>query len=191
MLIDNQETVIEDLRQDGFSARHGDGSHQEILEAAGANNAKVVAAATGDDDVNLLIGQLARNTFGVETVVARVNQPSNTDAFEDLDIEAISSGMSIAWSMDNVIERPAISRWMTEMGRTGDVQEVEVSTEAIAGETVSELMTELPEDCHLALISRGDVNQLPHPDDTIEFGDHLTFIGRKESVRHAIEHCTA
>lgn len=191
LIIDNQETVIEDLREHDFTARHGDGSHQEVLEAAGASNAKVVAAATGDDDVNLLIGQLAKNTFDVETVVARVNQPGNTDAFEDLDIEAISSGMSIAWSMDNVIERPAISRWMTELGRTGDVQEVEVSTEAIAGETVSELMTELPEDCHLALISRGDVNQLPHPGDTIEIGDHLTFIGRKEAVRQAIDYCAS
>ena len=190
LIIDNNEETVEGLREDGFSARHGDGTHQEVLESVGADNAKVVAAATGDDDVNLLIGQLAKNTFGVETVVARVNQPGNTDAFADIDIEAISTGMSVAWSMDNVIERPAISRWMTELGRTGDVQEVEVSTETIAGETVSELMAELPEDCHLALVSRDDVNQLPYPEDTVELGDHLTFIGRKEAVRNAIDYCT-
>lgn len=191
LIIDNDEQAVENLREDGFSARHGDGTHQEMLESAGADNARVVAVATGDDDVNLLIAQLAKNTFEVERVVARVNQPGNTDAFEDLDIEAISTGMSVAWSMDNVIERPAISRWMTELGRTGDVQEVEVTTDAIVGETVSELMTDLPEDCHLALLSRDESNQLPHPGDTIERGDHLTFIGRTEAVRQAIDYCSA
>jgi NhaP-type Na+/H+ or K+/H+ antiporter len=190
LIIDNDEQAVEALRADGFSVRHGDGTHKEVLELAGANNARVVAAATGDDDVNLLVAQLARNTYEVERVVARVNQPGNTDAFEDLDIEAISTGMSVAWSMDNVIERPAISRWMTELGRTGDVQEIEVTNDAIVGATVSELMTGLPEDCHLALLSRDETNQLPHPNDTIERGDHLTFIGRTGAVRQAIDHCT-
>lgn len=190
LIIDNDEQAVETLRTDGFSVRHGDGTHQEVLESAGANSARVVAAATGDDDVNLLIAQLAKNTFEVERVVARVNQPGNTDAFEDLDVEAISTGMSVAWSMDNVIERPAISRWMTELGRTGDVQEIEVTNDAIVGETVSELMAELPEDCHLALLSRDETNHLPHPEDTIERGDHLTFIGRTEAVHQAIDYCT-
>jgi len=190
LLIDHDEAVVETLRSEGFSARHGDGADRGLLESVGADNAKVVAAATGDDDVNLLISQLARNTFDVERVVARVNQPENLDAFDDLDVEAISTGMSVAWSMDNVIERPAISRWMTELGQSGDVQEVEVTTEAVAGETVSELMADLPEDCHLALLSRDGVNQLPHPEDRIQLDDHLTVIGRTEAVREAIEYCT-
>ena len=191
LIIDNDEALVEELRGQGLTVRHGDGTEQSVLEGAGADNAKVVAAATGSDDANLLIGQLAKNTFDVETVVARVNQPDNLDAFHDLDIEAISTGMSVAWSMDNVIERPAISRWMTELGRTGDVQEVEVRSPEIAGETVAEFMAELPEDCHLALVSRDDVNALPEPDDTIELGDHLPFIGRKEAVREALNRCNA
>jgi len=191
LLVESDERVVEALRQDGFSVRNGDGTQQEVLEYAGIENARVVAAATKDDDVNLLIGQLAKNTYDVETVVARVNEPSNLDAFQDLDVEGISTSMSVAWSMDNVIERPRISQWMTELDRDGDVQEVEVSTEEHAGKTVAELSAELPEDCHLALLSRDEDNRLPHPEDTIERGDHLTFIGRREAVRHAIEYCTA
>jgi NhaP-type Na+/H+ or K+/H+ antiporter len=191
LLIETDEDVVEGLRRDGFSVHAGDGTKRDVLENAGADNAKVIAAATADDDVNLLIGQLARNTFGVETTVARVNEPDNIEAFEDLDIAAISTGMSIAWSMDNVIERPAIARWMTELDREGDVQEVEVTTDEMAGETVAELQSELPDDCHLALISRNEVNRLPHPSDTIELGDHLTFIGRKEAVREALAFCNA
>ncbi|MFB6284183.1 MAG: cation:proton antiporter [Halobacteria archaeon] len=190
LIIDEDEDTVEKLKADGYSARHGDGTSQEVLESVGAANAKVVAAATEEDDINLLASQLAKNTFDVDTVVARVNDPDNIDAFEDLDIEVISAGMSVAWSMDNVIERPAISRWMTELGRTGDVQEVEVTTEDIAGMTVSELMSELSEDCHLALLSREETNQIPHASDVIQYGDHLTFIGRTEAVKEAFDYCT-
>ncbi|WP_323676079.1 cation:proton antiporter [Halorubellus sp. PRR65] len=189
LIVESDDAVVEDLRRDGFSVHKGDGSRKDVLERAGADNAKVIAASTADDDVNLLIGQLARNTFDVETVVARVNDPDNVDAFEDLDVEAISSGMSIAWSMDNVIERPSIARWMTELDGEGDVQEVEVTSDRVVGTSVADLQSELPADCHLALIARASENRLPRPEETIERGDHLTFIGRKAAVREARDHC--
>ena len=189
VIIEADAETVDDLRADGFTAHHGDGTDRGTLRAAGAENAKVVATATPSDDENLLVGQLARSTFDVGTVVARVNEPANVDAFEDLDIEPISTGMSVAWSMDNLIERPAIARWMTELDRTGDVQEVEVTADATAGSTVSDLADRLPDDCYIALISRDDDNRIPHADDVIERGDHLTFIGRKGAVREAISTC--
>jgi len=189
LIIESDERVTERLRQDGFSVHKGDGTQKDTLDRAGADSAKVIAAATDDDDVNLLIGQLGKNTFGVDTAVARVNDPDNVEAFENLDIEAISTGMSVAWSMDNVIERPGIASWMTELDREGDVQEVEVTSEGVIGDTVSQLQTELPDNVHLALLTRGGENRLPHPEDQIEQGDHLTFIGRRENVRKALEYC--
>jgi Trk K+ transport system NAD-binding subunit len=92
--------------------------------------------------------------------------------------------------MDNVIERPGISQWMTELDQDGGVQEIEVTAAEHVGKTVSELTDDLPDGCHLALISRNGDNQLPHPDGTIELGDHLTLIGRKGAVRDAIAYCT-
>jgi Trk K+ transport system NAD-binding subunit len=189
VVIERDPDRVEALRREGFTVRQGDGSQHDILESAGAENAKVIGAATGDDDANLLVGQLAKNTFDVETVVARVNRPENTEAFRNLDIETISAGLSVAQSMDNLIERPGIARWMSELDRDGDVQEVEVSSEVIAGETIADLRADLPDDVHVALITRDHANRLPHADDRIELGDHLTFIGRKASVRQALTYC--
>jgi Trk K+ transport system NAD-binding subunit len=191
VVIERDPDRIEALRRDGFTVKEGDGSQRDVLESAGAEKAKVIAAATGSDDANLLVGQLATNTFEAETVVARVNRPENTEAFHNLDIEAISAGLSVAQSMDNVIERPGIARWMSELDRVGDVQEVEVSSESIAGETIAELRAELPDDVHVALITRDHENRLPHAEDRIELGDHLTFIGRKAAVRQALAYCEA
>ena len=191
IIVDNDEAAVEAAREAGFSAKLGDGGDRDVLRAAGAENAKVVACATSTDDVNLLIAQLAATTFGVETVVSRVNDPGNIDAFEALDVEPIQTGMSVAWSMDNVIERPAISKWMTELDRMGDVQEVEIDRAELDGMTVATLTDDLPDDCHLALISRDGDDRMPHRDDQVYQGDHATFIGRTEAVREAIDYCTA
>jgi NhaP-type Na+/H+ or K+/H+ antiporter len=187
VLLERDEAAVERLRTDGFTARQGDGTDLEFLRQSGIENAKIVVAATGDDDTNLLVSQLAGSKFGVETVISRVNQPDNVDAFEELEVEVISSSLSIAYAIDNLIERPALSKWMTELGRSGDVQEIEVTDEDLAGKTIADVDEELPRGCHIALVSRGEENTVPEPDFELAFGDHLTVLGRTDAVRDAIQ----
>ncbi len=189
VLIENDRTALEELRNDGFTAREGDGTDIDVLREAGAENARTVIAASGDDDVNLLVAQLARSKFGVETVIARVNNPSNVDAFEELDVETISAAESTAWAIDNVIERPALSKWMSELGRSGDVQEVEVTDEDLVGKRVVDVGEELPSGVLVALVSRNGTNEVPSADVELQKGDHITLIGRTDAVHEAIEQC--
>jgi NhaP-type Na+/H+ or K+/H+ antiporter len=186
VLIENDESIIERARNDGFTVHKGDGTDTEVLRSAGADNAKIVAAATGDDDANLLVAQLASSKFDVDTVIARANNPDNVDAFEDLGVRTISASMATAWAMDNVIERPALSNWMTELGRTGDVQEIEVTAEDLVGTTITELDEELPNGVLIALVGRDGDNHVPDGGFTLQHGDHITFLGRKEAVREAL-----
>jgi len=189
VLIEEDLSVLEDLRNDGFTARQGDGTDVEVLREAGAENARIVVAATGDDDVNLLVAQLAQSNFDVQTVIARANNPSNASAFEDLGVETISAAESTAWAIDNVIERPALSNWMSELGRSGDVQEVEITDESLIGKTVVDVGSELPGGVLIALVSRNGTNEVPSADVVLQEGDHITLIGRTEAVREAIEQC--
>jgi Trk K+ transport system NAD-binding subunit len=73
VIIDNDEPTIERVRGVGHTVHIGDGTSTEVLEAAGAENAKTLVAATGDDDANLLIAQLAHSTFDIERLIARVS----------------------------------------------------------------------------------------------------------------------
>jgi len=61
----------------------------------------------------------------------------------------------------------------------------------VAGRTVAELAADLPEDIHLALLSRDGGSRIPHADDVLEIGDHITFIGRTAAVDAAIDFCHA
>ncbi len=59
----------------------GNGSDPEVLESAGIDTANVVAAVTGADEINLVVSTLAKMEFGVQRVVARVNNPKNAWLF--------------------------------------------------------------------------------------------------------------
>ena len=189
VVIDIDQDAVEAARSAGFTAYHDDGSDTEVLENAGIDNAKIVAAATGDDDSNLLIAQLTNTQFDVETVIARVNRPDNVQAFEQVGVRAISANAAIAHEMDNAIERPALSEWMTELGRSGDVQEIEMTSDRHVGSTIRELDEFLPDGVLVALVSRDGNSKIPEPVTTLEHGDHLTFVGRREAVSSAIEQC--
>lgn len=189
IIVDNDQQQVERARNAGFTVHHGDGADVATLRAAGAENAKIVAAATSDDDSNLLVAQLTKSNFDVDTVIARVNTPGNASAFEELGVRAIPADESIAQSMDNAIERPALSEWMTELGRTGDVQEIEVTADNLVGTRITDLDSELPDGVLVALVSRDGNSRLPEPDHTLDRGDHLTFVGRRDAVHEAIERC--
>lgn len=186
VIIDHAQDVIEQARRDGLSVRQGDGTNTATLRSAGADNAKIVVAATGDDDVNLLVAQLTSSKFDVEQIITRVNDPNNREVFDDLDVRTISGTLSTAWAIDNVIERPALSDWMTELGRSGDVQEVEITAEEVIGRTIEDLNSDLPDGCLIALVGRNGNNQVPSGEFTLEYGDHITVLGRKEAVNEAL-----
>ncbi|PSQ04207.1 potassium transporter [Halobacteriales archaeon QS_6_71_20] len=187
VLIENDEEVVQAARNAGHTVHIGDGTDMEVLRSAGAENARTVVAATGDDDVNLLVSQLAGSKFdGVETILARVNNPDNVDAFEELGVRTVSSVLATAQAIDNYIERPALANWMGEIGRSGDVQEIEVTSEDLAGVAIRDIGPELPGQSLIALVCRDDTTQVPPPEFTLEIGDRVTVIGDREDVRQAM-----
>jgi NhaP-type Na+/H+ or K+/H+ antiporter len=186
-IVDQNPDTVAALREDGFTAHDGDGTDADTLEAAGVENAKLVVAATPDDDVNLLVSQLARTKYDVEDVVARVNTPSNVSAFDTLEVRAIDVASATAWSIDNEIERPALTHWMTELGEGHDAQEIAVTAEELEGATIRELSAEIPDGVLVAVIAREGETYVPAADTVLEAGDRITFIGRDDAVRQAVK----
>jgi NhaP-type Na+/H+ or K+/H+ antiporter len=189
VIVEDDEEVVEKARNAGFTVEWGDGTDTSVLRSAGAENAKTIVAATGDDDANLLVAQLAESKFDIEKIIARANNPDNVEAFEDLGVNTIDSGMATAWAIDNQIERPALARWMTGVGDIGDVQEIEVTNEEFAGKSIREIGPQLPDACLIALVSRDDETKVPTADYVIEMGDKLTLLGQHDSVRSGMKMC--
>lgn len=187
VLIEQSQEVVEVGRNEGLAVHHGDGTDTDVLASAGGDNARIVVGATGDDDVNLLVSQLARSKFDPETILARVNNPDNAEAFEDLGVRNISTSIATAQALDNYIERPAMMDWMGEIGYSGDIQEIEVTSEDLIGRPIRDIGPELPPDSLIALIKRDGNIRVPEADLTLEHGDRVTVIGGRDEVKDAIK----
>ncbi len=175
-LVDTDTDAVERARNEGYRVVNGDATDASTLESADAGRAGVVVAATADDDVNLLVAQLATTRFDVDTVVARANNPDNVEAFADLDVETISAGFAVADAIDDAIERPALSHWLADAGKTGDVLEVELRNESLADRSVDALTDSLPDGCLVAMVSAGGEDRVPDGEFVVSRGDHLTLV---------------
>ncbi|QLD91204.1 NAD-binding protein [Natronomonas salina] len=186
VIIERDEAAVEKARQQGFTVRIGDGTTIDTLREAGIENARTVVAATGDDDANLLVGQLASTKFDVERIICRVNQPENVEAFEELGVDTISSTLATAQAIDDSIERPAMARWSSTIGEEGDVQEVTLGNEAFVGRPLNEVGPELPGRCLIVLLTRDDETFVPEATEVLQTGDHVTLVGDQDDVREAM-----
>jgi NhaP-type Na+/H+ or K+/H+ antiporter/K+/H+ antiporter YhaU regulatory subunit KhtT len=189
VLVEEDVEIVEVARNAGHTVHHGDGTDTEVLRAAGAENAKVIVAATGDDDANLLVAQLSNQRFDPDTVLARVNDPDNVAAFEELGVRAVSSVLATAQAIDNYVERPTLANWIGDLGDQGDVQEIEVTSTDLVGEPIREIGPQLPAGVIIALVSRNGDTQVPDADFVLEDGDRITLIGDRSSVRNAMSFC--
>jgi trk system potassium uptake protein TrkA len=74
----------------------GDACEPSVLDRAGLEAVDTVVAATGDDEDNLVVSLLAKRSYGVPRVVARVNNPKNAWLFTQ------------DWGVDTAVSAPAI-----------------------------------------------------------------------------------
>ena len=152
----------------------GDGTRQEVMEAAGIRQAQVVATVTGDDEVNLVVAGIARFVYNVPRIIGRVNNPKNEWLFApDMGIDACINQSDL---MAKLIEEELSSGEMVTLLklRRGEVslcEEIISSQSAAAGKAVKDLA--LPSSATLAAIIRqGEV--IPIRGDTVlQAGDEV------------------
>jgi trk system potassium uptake protein len=148
----------------------GVGFDRDVLREAGVTEAGAVLAVTSGDNSNILIARVARETFGVERVVARIYDPKRAEIYERLGIATVAS---VAWTsaraMSYVLPEHGAVDWTDP---TAHFVFVERRVGAvIAGRSVSAL--EAATGARVSLLSRNgaarlvDGSLLVQQDDTI------------------------
>ncbi|MFH2066708.1 MAG: TrkA family potassium uptake protein [Pseudomonadota bacterium] len=90
VVIDSNEETFDDLSP-GFSGFRvvGDATQIAVLKEAKLKQADVLFATTHEDNVNLMVAQIARKLFNVAHVLARVFDPRREQVYDQLGIETI------------------------------------------------------------------------------------------------------
>lgn len=175
-----------------FSCRAilGDATELHVLEVAGiARPPEIVVAATGDDEDNIVIGQVARERYGVPKVVARVNDPRNQRHFDLLGIGPTVSPtrMLLALIEHEVPEHDLVP--LLELPREGlEIVEVEVDDGAAAvGRRVDAI--ELPDTARLIALVRDGHAVIAIGTTEVRAGDQVLAVlepGTEDALRHAV-----
>jgi trk system potassium uptake protein TrkA len=62
----------------------------DVLTEAGIEDADAVVVATDGDNTNLVIGQVARKRFNIETTVVRILDPARAALYKELGLWTVS-----------------------------------------------------------------------------------------------------
>jgi len=153
----------------------GSGTDPLVLEAVGIRHADVVAAVTGEDEVNLVVTSLARFEFGVLRTIARVNNPRNAWMFTaEMGVDAAVNQADLMAHL--IAEEMSLGDMMTLLklrkGQYSLVEEKVDSGSPVVGKAVRDLG--LPAGCTLAVvIHEGGQLISPRGDTVLQAGDEL------------------
>ena len=102
-VIDQEESAFRRLGS-SFEGRRvtGVGFDRDTLKEAGIDDAYAFAAVSSGDNSNILAARVARETFGVEHVVARIYDPGRAEVYQRLGIPTVAT---VKWTSDQMIRR--------------------------------------------------------------------------------------
>ena len=95
---EGSSVVVIDVNPDSFNSLssdfsgfrlEGDATQVSVLKEAKLGSADVLIAATDDDNINLMVAQIAKKVFGVHKVLARVFDPRRGSVYAQLGIETV------------------------------------------------------------------------------------------------------
>ena len=139
-----------------------------MLAAAGVDRASAVIACTSSDEANIVIARVARGTYRVPRVIARLYDISKAEAYRRLGIQTISTtdwGIRHACELLTYQEMDAVY----EIG-SGDVQLVRTDVPALLeGRPVREV-TAIGE-VEIVAVSRNNETFIPTLGTVLEHGD--------------------
>ncbi|MBQ0721310.1 MAG: Trk system potassium transporter TrkA [Gammaproteobacteria bacterium] len=193
-LIDPDEERLREL-QDRLDIRTvpGLGSHPDVLESAGIEDADMLVAVTSSDEVNMLACQIAFSLYRTPKKIARVRDSSYiskayreklfNDAHVPVDV-LITPEQVVTDYIRKLVEHPGALQVLDFAD--GAVQLMAVRAIAggpMIGHQLSEIREEMPGvDARAAAIYRQDRSIVPQGDTVIEEGDEVFFVAARQNI---------
>ncbi len=89
VFVSADDSFAEAAERADLDARRADVTDPWSLDTVGIRGADIVVAASRRDDRNILTAQIVRTRFDVDDVVVRLDDPTNSDAFNDIDVRTV------------------------------------------------------------------------------------------------------
>jgi len=198
MRLGHEVTLIEQ-RRDRFErleeefehqVQRGDATELHVLEHAGlARPPDLVLALTGDDEDNLVIAQIAKEKYGVEKVISRVNDPRNQAHFDLLGIApTVCATSSIMALVEHEVPEHDLIHLLELRQENLEIVEVQIDRDSpSAGKHIEAL--DLPAGARLISVMRAGHAEIAVGSTQLEAGDQVLAIlepGKEDELRRVL-----
>jgi trk system potassium uptake protein TrkA len=190
-LVEQRRDRFERLEEEfGHQVLLGDATEIYTLERAGIKRPPdLLLAVTGDDEDNLVIGQIAREGYDVEKVVARVNDPRNQAHFDLLGIsQTVCATSNIMGLVEHEVPEHGLVRMLELRKENLEIVEVQIDRDSpVAGKKVAGLA--LPEGSRLISVMRNGEAEIAVGTTVLRPGDQVLAIlqpGKEDELRRAL-----
>lgn len=179
-VIDQFETAFSRLGPD-FEGRTvtGLGFDRDTLTEAGIEEAYAFAAVSSGDNSNILAARVARETFGVEHVVARIYDPGRAEIYQRLGIPTVAT---VKWTSDQMLRRLLPQGHLPEL--TDPSGKVVVAEVAVDPRWIGKQLSFI-EECtgtRVAYYTRLGEGLLPGRDTIFQEGDLVHLAARRDEL---------
>jgi len=157
----------------------GPGFDRDTLTEAGIEDAYAFAAVSNGDNSNILAARVARETFGVSNVVARIYDPGRAEVYQRLGIPTVAT---VRWTADQMARRLLPSGAISEYrDASGAVVLAEVQVHgAWVGSRMQTL--EAASGARVAFLTRLGEGIVPGVDTVYQEGDLVHVVMRHDQV---------
>jgi trk system potassium uptake protein len=190
-LIEQRRERFETLEEEfEHRAQLGDATELFVLERAGiARPPDLVVAVTGDDEDNMIICQIAKERYGVEKVIARVNDPRNQSHFDLLGISPTVSATSIILAMiEHEVPEHGLIHLLEWQKENLEIVEVQLDEDSpCIGKEINRIT--LPAGARLITVLREGQAQLADGATELRAGDQVLAVlepGKEEELRRVL-----
>lgn len=170
-VIDRDSTAFNRLSPEFAGERVlGQGFDRDVLLRAGIEQADAFAAVSSGDNSNIISARLARESFGIQRVVARIYDAKRAEVYERLGIPTIAT---VPWTTDRLLNallrENETAKWRDPTG-TVAVAEVLLHEDWV-GHRVTNL--EQATGARVAFMIRFGTGILPEPKTVIQASDQV------------------
>jgi trk system potassium uptake protein len=168
----------------------GDATELYVLERAGiARPPDIVVAVTGDDEDNMIICQVARERYGVEKAIARVNDPRNQPHFDLLGISpTVSATSNILAMIEHEVPEHELVHLLELRNENLEIVEVQIAKGSpSAGQRIDRL--KLPSGSRLISVTRDGHSEIAIGSTELRPGDQVLAIlepGKEQELRRVL-----
>ena len=187
LLVAQEPRHVAAAREMALSIVEADATEPQTWDALGLETIRAVAVLLPEDEHNLEVSRVVRDIVGIQRVVSRAHDATQTRLFVEMGVQMINPSMSPVVELEYLLLFPSVTSLMTDLDDEHEIIEVRLFCPELTERPLRDL--ELPEEAMIVLIRRdGDV-VYPRGHTRLQMGDRLTLMGPLEAVQEFARQC--